>query len=177
MQRIFYEKRIVIGGVICLIALGAILHFYFGFWRTPQGESSFKEEYGITLKDYGGNDVRLSEFKRKVLLVYIWASWCPYCAAELERLAEMKDTFGDDVHIVAVNRAEPYADARAFSDKLRGANKIIFLLDPDDALYKQMSGYAMPETLFINSWGDVVFHQHGPMPADAVKQKIEELLK
>lgn len=177
MQKILYEKRMLIGGVLAMVALGAILHFYFGFWRTPQGEATFKEEYGITLTDYSGNEVRLSEFKRQVLLVYLWASWCPYCDEELENLAQIKDSYGEDLYIVAVNRAEPFAEARAFTDALKGSDKLIFLLDKDDALYKQVGGYAMPETLFINKWGDIVFHQRGPMGIEEVKQKIVELIQ
>ena len=140
----------------------------------PHGTDTFNKSYGLVLKDYDGKDVHLYEFRRKVLIAYAWATWCPYCSAELQNLSEMKKKYGDDVQIVAINRAETVVVAKPFTDKL-GISNILFLIDPEDAFFKSISGYAMPETVFINERGEIVFHQRGPLNLPELEQRIHEL--
>lgn len=168
--------------VITLLVLAALLLigyalYYFFWYQPPADETTFREEYALVLKDYAGNDVKLSDFRREILIVYAWASWCPYCGKELEYLAELKGRYGDELSIVAVNRAEPLVEAKDFTDKLQGMEKLVLLLDSGDALYKQIDGFAMPETIFINSRGDIIYHQRGPIKPEEVDAKVAELMQ
>ena len=158
------------------VLVGGFLYYYF-WYEPPADEDTFREEYGLVLKDYEGNDVSLTDYRREILIVYTWASWCPYCGAELEYLSKLKERYGDELSIVAVNRAEPLIDAKDFTDKLEGMNRLVLLLDTNDALYKQIDGYAMPETIFINSKGDIIYHQRGPIKPEEVDQKVAELMQ
>ncbi len=161
---------------VALLLIGSA--FYYFFWyQPPPDEATFREEYALILKDYAGNDVKLSDFRREILIVYAWASWCPYCGKELEYLAELKGRYGDNLSIVAVNRAEPLVEAKDFTDKLHGVEKLVLLLDSSDALYKQIDGFAMPETIFINSRGDIIYHQRGPIKPEEVDAKVAELMQ
>lgn len=159
-----------------LAALGGAVYYFFFYMQLPD-EATFKEEYQLVLQDYTGEDVRLSDFKRKVLVVFTWASWCPYCSAELQNLAQLKDTYGDDIQIIAVNRNEPLVEAKRYTDALSLPSSVALLLDPNDALYKDIGGYAMPETVFITPTGKVLYHQHGPMTLQAANEKVQELLQ
>lgn len=165
---------------IALVAVGLVVigsaFFYWRYHPRP-GTTSFQPSYELVLKDYDGHDVRLSQFKREILVVHSWATWCTYCSDELKNLATLKTKYGDRIEILAPNRAESVYVAKPFTDTLGIGNKITFLLDPDDAFYKSIQGYAMPETLFINDRGEVFFHQRGPMNIAEVEQKISELTK
>jgi len=55
------------------------------------------------------------------------------------------------------------------------SDKLIFLLDPKDTFYKSIGGFAMPETLFVNSDGTINFHKRGPMRAEEIRQRVSEL--
>jgi cytochrome c biogenesis protein CcmG/thiol:disulfide interchange protein DsbE len=168
------KERISAAAVIVVVLL-----FGFLYWRYhPRwGTVSFFPQYNLTLKDYAGNDVRLSSFKREPIVVFAWASWCVYCSDELKNLATLKKKYGDKIHIVAPNRAESLPDAKLYSDALGLGNSITYLLDPADSYYKSITGYAMPETIFVNDHGEVVFHQRGPMTIDEVEANIRTLLK
>ena len=43
----------------------------------------------IALKDLEGNEVRLSDFRGKNVVLVFWASWCPDCRAEVPELKAM----------------------------------------------------------------------------------------
>lgn len=166
--------RIALGALIVLVIASGLF-----YWRyhPRAGSVSFHSEYELVLKDYEGHDVRLSQFKREVLVVHAWATWCTYCADELKNLATLKKKYGDSIVILAPNRAESVQTAKPFTDALNLGDSITYLLDPDDAFYKSIGGYAMPETLFINDRGEVFFQQRGPMNIGEVEQKINALIK
>lgn len=175
-DKILKKKNAVIMGVIAISIIGAAI-YWFGVpqirWGTK--DTTFREEYGLVLTDYAGEPVRMSAFRNKVMVAYAWASWCPYCAAELENLGRLKEIFGDEVQIVAVNRGEPLAVAKSYTDTLKTAG-VVLLLDPEDSYFKSIGGYAMPETVFINDRGEILFHQRGPMQFDEVTEKIRQLI-
>jgi thiol-disulfide isomerase/thioredoxin len=160
-----------------LILVSAVAVYFLFFKLPPESSQSFTGEYGLVLKDYAGNEVELSDFRRELLVVHAWASWCVYCGEELKNLQQLKDRYGEAIRIVAVNRAEPDAEAKAFTD-LHGidTSKIEILLDSTDAFYKSIEGYAMPETIFITTRGEIIHHQRGPMKMDEVTEKIDALI-
>lgn len=163
--------------VVCAVLVIFTSGLFYWRYNPRAGTVSFQPSYELVLKDYDGNDVRLSQFKREILVVHAWATWCTYCADELKNLATLKNKYGDRIEIIAPNRAESVYVAKPFTDGLGLGNSIRFLLDPDDAFYKSIGGYAMPETLFINDRGEVFFQQRGPMNTAEAEQKISELTK
>lgn len=170
-----HRVLISVCAVIAAVALGVFYYWVTGTPRNPDAEN-FTSGYNLVLTDYDGNEVQLSDYRRHVLVVYAWASWCPYCGDELESLAQLKSTYGDDVVVLAVNRGEPLGDARAFTDKLALHEDVVLLLDPLDALYKDIEGYAMPETLFIDARGEIRFHQRGPIQNETLHAQLKALI-
>jgi len=165
--------------VVAAFALIAVVllfsHFFLKVTPKP-ADTSFNNEFSLVLKDYAGNDVHLYQYRRQLIVAYAWASWCTYCADEMQHLASLKKTYGDKVQILAINRAEPLAAAKDFTDRLNTGPDITLLLDPGDAFFKSITGYAMPETVFIDSGGDIVYHQRGPIDMSTLEQKVKELV-
>jgi thiol-disulfide isomerase/thioredoxin len=174
---LLYSHRYLIAAALAgVLVIGSGVYWYLE--RPDPNAETFTDAYELTLQAYDGSEVRLSDFKREILIVHTWASWCPYCGEELQNLARLKEQYGDDITILAVNRAEPADEARAFTRNLGipdGTMEI--MLDPDDAFYKEIEGYAMPETVFIHDNGEVFFHQRGPMKMDEVRTMIDQLVE
>ena len=162
---------------IVLVVIAALFSYFILRVHSDSGGETFAKEYGLELSNYEGKPVHLFDYRRKVLIAYAWASWCPYCAAELKNLAQLKKTYGDDIQIVAINRGEPLPVAKAFTDGLQGIGGLILLIDPADSFFKEIGGYAMPETIFIDVGGTITLHQRGPIQLPEVDEKIKELLK
>lgn len=176
-----YKKiRYAVFGVTGVIGIGLIL-LAFTFLRQKEGPSVAGKDEGVALVDYTGARVQFNSFLgvlgAKPLVVFFWASWCPYCTEEFARLSEVKQQYGDRVQIVAINRGESPQDAKLFSQKLPNTEGIVFLIDPDDLLFKKLGGYAVPETIFINAHGEEVVHAHGPISSDAIAAAMKQLIK
>ena len=128
----------------------------------------------VTLKDYRGDTLVLSELRGKALVINMWASWCPYCTEELPLFAEIKKEFGDKILILAVNRGEPRETAARFSNEKVPGKDILFLLDPDDSLYRAIGGFSMPETLFVDGEGQIMRQRRGPMQKEELRRRIQD---
>jgi thiol-disulfide isomerase/thioredoxin len=160
------------GGTLCAIIFVVVVIRT----HSPRPGTTAFSVYNVALTDYQGKTVNFDSFKQRPLIVFFWASWCPYCNAELTHLGELKTQYGDQIQILAVNRGESLSDAKTYSDKLSLPKGIFFLLDPNDGLFKHLKGYAVPETIFVNGRGEEVVHKHGPMKPEEADQAAKEIL-
>jgi len=174
----------IIPFAIGVIILGIIGWFLASPLETPgslpQNESKGAAEFQIlpalSLKDYNGNVISLSSLVGKPLVINSWAAWCPFCRKELQDFAELQKEFGEQVLIIAIDRAETLEIAKGFSDELGVSNDLLFLLDPSDSFYQTIGGFAMPETIFVASDGSIQEHRRGPLSKDEIRQKIQNLI-
>lgn len=140
--------------------------------RVAQGE----EVPDLTLKDYDGNDVNIKEIEGGVVLLNAWAAWCPFCVDEIPDFIQAQIDLGDDITVVLINRQESLDRAKGFSDDLGANGVVITLLDPNDSFYRQIGGFAMPETLFVKD-GNVILHKRGPITLQEVKLIVRNALE
>lgn len=167
-------KKGVVGMIVLFIFLLA------GCQKSPLGgeetDQAFSKIPQVVLQDYQGNEVALREFIGKPLVINSWAMWCPFCRNELVDFARLQKKFERDIVVIAVNRQEPLKDIKEFTDSLDIADTVIFLLDPDDDFYRAIGGFSMPETIFIDRKGNIVFHKRGPLTFEEMQQKVEQML-
>ena len=71
------------------------------------------EPSSISLPDLGGQPVTLDGQRGRVVLLYFWATWCPYCTKEMPTsLQALHTEFRDQgLVILAINLGEPRARA------------------------------------------------------------------
>jgi len=154
--------------------------FFFGFNggdnKSLTNKSDFDKFAHITIIDYNGNTVSLEEFRGRPLVVNSWAVWCPFCRAELPDFTELQKEFGDRLVVIAIDRQEPLAKAKGFTDELGITNDMLFLLDSSDSFYKSIGGFSMPETIFVNSAGEIVVHKRGPMELDEMREHTNKII-
>lgn len=170
----FYRIGIAI---LLLLILSGGIYFFYMYSSVKTGADTFVDEYGLSFMDYQGQTIKLSSFKNKIIVAHAWASWCVYCGDELKNLARIKDVYGDSIVVIGINRAEPTAVAKNFTDSLEIPSSIILLLDPDDTFFRHIDGYAMPETVFTNEKGDILFHKRGPLSFEEAIQQINAITK
>lgn len=144
--------------------------------QVVQKEETFDTVPPFTLKDYNGNEVTQGDFDGKVLVLNSWATWCPFCVDELPAFEKLQATFPEEIIVIAIDRSESLTQVKSYSDDLGLSDKILFLLDPADSFYRSIGGFSMPETLFVDSDGNIRVHKRGPMTFEEMKDKIESIL-
>lgn len=148
-----------------------------GNTAAPTGQEARSEKApSFSLQDYNGKTVNLGDFAGRPLVINSWAAWCPFCRKELVDFVTAQKEFGDKVIIIAVDRAETRDIAKKYTDELGVTGDMVFLLDPSDSFYQSIGGFSMPETVFVNSNGDIVFHKRGPMGVKEMRERIQQLL-
>ena len=112
-----------------------------------------------------GQQVTLSAFRGKVLLVNLWATWCAPCKAEMPALAALQKRYaGKDFVVVALSIDSPKAQAKAKA--FIGQNPPLKLFrDPDYAVPPAFNPpvVGVPASFFIDRSG----HVRGQVNSDA----------
>jgi thiol-disulfide isomerase/thioredoxin len=145
--------------------------------NTNESTNDFDVFASIALTDHDGNSDSLERFRGKPLVINSWAVWCPFCRQELPDFAALQKEFGEAVAVIAIDRGEPLEKAKGYTDELGITNDMVFLLDPSDAFYKAIGGFSMPETIFVNADGDIVFHKRGPMTLEEMREAVNQYLQ
>jgi len=57
--------------------------------------SEYNSQYNFTTQLLGGGDVRLQDFKGKVIIVDLWDTWCPPCRMEIPHFIELHSEYQD----------------------------------------------------------------------------------
>lgn len=161
--------------LVCVVFAAGLV--YFATRPAAHAADSIFSELSMPLKAYDGSTVRLTSYNTRPIIVYTWASWCPYCQDQFRALSAIKQKYGPAVNIIAINRAEPFADAKQFTDKMLLPPGIVYLLDPDDAFYKRVGGFAMPELLFIDTHLSIVNRSRGPLSQSQLEAAVRELVQ
>ncbi|OIO61982.1 MAG: hypothetical protein AUJ47_08610 [Candidatus Marinimicrobia bacterium CG1_02_48_14] len=165
--------------IFIIVAIAASIVFFSfnsGDNKSLTSKSDFDRFAHVTLIDYEGEAVSLEEFRGKPLVINSWAVWCPFCRKELADFATLQQEFGDRVTVIAIDRQEPLAKAKGFTDELGITNDMLFLLDSSDSFYKSIGGFSMPETIFVNSAGEIVMHKRGPMELDEMREHANKII-
>lgn len=126
-----------------------------------------------------GGIVRLSELRGQVVVLNLWASWCPPCQAEMPALQRLHAQRADQgVVVLALNSTvqDSEADARAFAAE-RGLTFPI-ALDPSGEATRAYQVRALPSTYFIDRRGiirRVVIG--GPLSPSVLETTVLDLLE
>lgn len=133
----------------------------------------------FTLDLMGGGQVTLSELRGKVVVINLWASWCPPCRAEMPAIEKAYQAYRDlGVVVLGVNTTyqDSEADAAAFVREYGLTFPI--LLDRDGSVSQRYALSGLPTTFFIDRKGIIrSVIVGGPMSEATIQSKIEDLLK
>lgn len=116
----------------------------------------------FTFPDLDGRQVSLSDFRGKVVLVNIWATWCPPCRDEMPSMQKLYERFkGEDFEILAVSiDAEGREAVAPFMQQMN----LTFpaLLDPEEKIRSLYVITGVPESFIIDRNGILVQRVIGP---------------
>ena len=120
--------------------------------------------------DLSGKTVRLSALRGRVVLVNVWATWCPPCREEMPSMERLyKRLGGPDFELLAVSEDEGGIDGvRRFVKDLGVTFPVLY--DPERQVGSRFGVWGYPETFVIDRSGYVVERVIGPRTWDSAAQ-------
>ncbi len=120
----------------------------------------------VTFTAPDGNKVSLSDFKGKVLLINVWATWCEPCIQEIPQLIEMqKKLEGTDMKLIAVSVDEDLSTAPNFLTK-HNLKDFDTLLDPEQKIDVILPLSSVPTNYVLDGSGNLVAFFRNYLPWD-----------
>jgi len=110
-----------------------------------------------------GKMVSLSDYKGKVVLVNIWATWCPPCVDEMPSMEKLYRKFkGKNFEILAVSIDEP--GLKAVAPFMKKSNLTFPALIDSEGAVKAVYGITgIPESFIIDQQGILLKKIVGPV--------------
>ena len=128
----------------------------------------------FTALDREGNEVKLSDFFGKPIVLNFWASWCPPCKAELPDFETVFKKYEGKVTFLMVNltdgQRETVEIAKSFVESQGYTFPVYF-----DTKYEASYNYgvsSIPQTYFIDAEGNLVAYATGMITGSQLEEGI-----
>jgi cytochrome c biogenesis protein CcmG, thiol:disulfide interchange protein DsbE len=118
----------------------------------------------------------LADHAGKVVVLNVWASWCPPCVSEMPLLQRTHDEIEPRGGMVlGIDTQDATEDALAFLREKR----ITFtsLRDRDREYGRELGVSGYPETFLIDREGRIAAMRRGPVTRDWLDEQLEPLLR
>lgn len=163
--------------LILVIALGIVL--YRGLFLNPQAMPSALvgkviPEFSLPTLVHPKETVTKADLKGDIILLNVWATWCPTCKYEHPYLVEISKN--PQVKLYGINYKD---DAEAAKQWLRGyKNPYIFsAFDKEGTLGLDLGVYGAPETFVIDHHGIIRKRYAGALDTRVWRSEFEPLIK
>jgi len=122
----------------------------------------------INFDDAQGRSRNLADFKGKVVLLNIWATWCGPCRKEMPALDRLQAALGGpefEVVALSIDRGGTDAVRKFFADI--GIRTLAMYLDSSGQALRTLSALGLPTTLLIDREGREIGRLIGPAEWDS----------
>lgn len=117
----------------------------------------------------------LSEFRGRLILLNIWATWCTPCRKEMPALDRLQQALGSaefEVVALSIDNGGP-AVVRRFYDEI-GVRALAVYVDPASEVTGKLRTLGVPTTLLIDREGREIWRKTGAAEWDT-KEVVESL--
>jgi peroxiredoxin len=129
----------------------------------------------FALPQLDGAQIALRDLRGQVVLINVWATWCPPCRAEMPAIQQAYATYRDrGFTVLAVNQRE---DASAIAPFLEQYGLTFpVLLDRDGQASASYQANVLPSSFFVDRRGVIRAVYRGPLPSRVIAGTVEQLL-
>ncbi len=137
------------------------------------------EKYSFTLKDNKGNDVTLSEYKGKTVVLNFFATWCTYCKMELPSLEEINSTRDDIVIFLVATPDIGNEGSKEYIESFMEENgySMTVLYDETGEVVSKYNVSGLPTSFFFKPDGSVLGYVPGYVEESSLISILEECQK
>ena len=148
--------------------------------ETPEETEAQAETEPMTAPDFTaldaqGNEVRLSDYFGKPIVLNFWASWCGPCKSEMPDFDEAYLAQGEEIQFLMVNMTdgsrETLDTAKSFVADSGYSFPVVFDVKQEAAMTYAVS--SLPTTFFIGADGSMVAYAMGAIDGETLQRGIE----
>ncbi len=132
----------------------------------------------FTLPTLAGKKISLSEYKGRVVLINLWATWCPSCVREMPALVRISQKFRDQ-GLVVLGVDTVYQDDRAKVAQFVHDQGVTYpiVLDVDDVFGEKYGARLLPTSYLVDQSGKIVYVRVGEADEAQFEEQVQALLK
>jgi thiol-disulfide isomerase/thioredoxin len=130
---------------------------------------------GVTL--FSNQEIKLSDYRGKVVFIDFWASWCPPCVASLPAYDQLRRDLGtENFEIIAINVDENTEDGLKFLESYPVSYPV--LADPEGDIGIPYGIRTLPRAFLLDREGRIIeaYKSFKPGDENMLKQKITRLM-
>ena len=132
----------------------------------------------LTLKDLQGNKAKLSQWRGKIVVLNLWATWCGPCNVEMPLLVKAAQSYaGKNVVVVGVSVDDEQSQKKIpdFLASHQISYPILVGATDDDMKHLHLGG-SVPSTAFIDADGVIRARIEGQIRPGELEERIDWLL-
>jgi len=146
-----------------------------------QDEPKFYTKIGgdlpsFSVKDLDGKEFNTKDLKGKVVFIYLWATWCPYCLDEMPAMEKeiwQKYKSSSDFVMLAIARGE--SEDRISAYKTKYAYSFPMASDPKREIFDLFADGGIPRIYVAGIDGKILFQTVGYDPEEiSIESKLIE---
>lgn len=131
----------------------------------------------FTVKDLDGNDVTLSAYRGKVILLDFWATWCAPCKVEIPGFVELFSKYrSQGFQVLGFAVDDPVPALKAYANEMGMNYPVLVGQGRNDVLEAFGPMVGLPTTLIIGRDGRICARHTGFTPKDRFERDIRSLL-
>ncbi len=123
------------------------------------------EKPGRSFSDAAGRPISLAAFRGRLVLLNLWATWCPPCREEMPALDRLNVRLGGDRFVVVTLALDSPSKAQAFLQQIN-ARTLHAYTDSQGLALSTLRVTTVPTTLLIDARGRELGRLSGAAPWD-----------
>ena len=144
--------------------------------KLPAGDVKGRPAPDFSLATLEGQQVKLSDYRGKAVLLNFWATWCGPCKVEMPWFVDLQKQYGSQgLQIIGVAMDDSGKDAIDKFAREMGVNYLI--LQGKEAVGDAYGGVlGLPTTFFIDRNGKIIDSSSGLIGKGEIEENIKKAL-
>jgi len=144
--------------------------------KAVSGDAQGQPAPDFNLKDLAGQNIRLSDYRGKVVLLNFWATWCPPCKEEMPWFVDLQKRYGaQGLQVLGVAMDDSGEQTIASFTQRLGVNYPV-LLGKESVAQAYGNVQFLPDTFYIGRDGKIISQVQGLINRKEIEEKVKAAL-